>query len=100
MDKMNKNKFLAAVAEKAGVTWKEAGAAWNAVCSIAVEQLRGTGVVTLPGLVKLTVKEVPATPERKGKHPFTGEDHVFPAKPASKRLKASAPKGLKDAVLD
>ena len=96
---MTKSTFLSTIAERADVTKKEAGAMWDAVCGIAAEQLRGAGVIVVPGLVRMSVKEIPASPERKGKHPFTGEDHVFQAKPASKRLKATIPKALKDAVL-
>jgi hypothetical protein len=72
---------------------------WDVVCDITAKQLKGAGVMVLPGLVRMSVKDIPAQPERKGKHPFTGEDHVFQAKPASKRLKATIPKVIKDAVL-
>jgi len=99
MNRMNKSNSLSTVAEKTGITKKEADAPWNAICSVTAEQLRELGIITLPGLIKLIVKEVPATPARKGKHPFTGEDHVFPAKPASRRLKATVLKGFKDGVL-
>ena len=96
---MTKGKLLSTIAEKTGITKKDAGVMWDTVCEIAAKQLRGTGVVTFPGLIKMTVKDIPAQVERKGKHPFTGEDHVFQAKSASKRLKATIPKVLKDAVL-
>jgi nucleoid DNA-binding protein len=99
MDKMTKSAFLVAIAERTGVTKKDAEATWNVIRDIAIEQLHGTGVITLPALVKFTIKDVPAQPERKGKHPFTGEDHVFPAKPASKKLKATIPKAFKDKAL-
>jgi nucleoid DNA-binding protein len=88
------------LAERTDTTKKEATAAWNVIRDIAIEQLHETGVITLPGLVKFTIKDVPAQPERKGKHPFTGKDHVFPAKPASKRLKATIPKAFKDTALE
>ena len=99
MEKMTKSKFLSALAERTGTSKKEASDAWDAVCAIAAEQAEGAGVITLPGLVKFTVKDIPASPERKGIHPFTKEPHTFPAKPASKRLKATIPKSFKDKVL-
>ncbi len=96
---MTKSRFLSTIAERAEISKKDAGSVWDIVCDIAVNQLRGTGVMILPSLVKITVRDIPAQAERKGKHPFTGEDHVFQAKSASKRLKATIPKGFKDAVL-
>ena len=54
--------------------------------------------VGVPGLLKLTVAKKPATKERKGVNPFTGEEMVFKAKPASRRVKILALKGLKDKV--
>lgn len=96
---MTKSQYLQALAEKTGVSKKDASDFHDAVCQIAAEELSKTGTVVLPGLVKFVVKEIPASKERKGKHPFTGKDHVFPAKPASKRLKAVIPKGFKDGAL-
>src|SRR3990167_4614234 len=37
---------------------------------------RGPGKFILPGLMKIHVVKKPATPARKGKNPFTGEDTV------------------------
>jgi nucleoid DNA-binding protein len=99
MDKMTKSAFLIAISERTDVTKKEAETTWNTIRDIAIEQLHGTGVVTLPGLIKFTIKDVPAQAKRTGKHPFTGKDHVFPAKPASKKLKVVVPKAFKDAAL-
>lgn len=99
MKAMTKSQYLSALAEKTGLSKKEATAVHDAVRQIATEELKRTGTIVLPGLVKFVVKDIPATKERKGKHPFTGKDHVFPAKAASKRLKATIPKGFKDAAL-
>ena len=97
---MNKSAFLSTIADKVDITNKEAGVIWDTICGIAVEQLRETGVVILPTLIRITIKDIPAQAKRVGKHPFTGkEDHVFPAKPASKKLKVTIPKALKDATL-
>ena len=52
----------------------------------------------LPGLLKITVKKVPAKKARKGINPFTGEPTVFKAKPASKKVKITPLKNLKDMV--
>jgi nucleoid DNA-binding protein len=59
---------------------------------------RGTGQFTVPGLCKITVQRKPATKERKGINPFTGEETVFKAKPARNVVKIRALKALKDMV--
>ena len=56
------------------------------------------GIFTVPGLMKLRVVKKPATKARKGINPFTGEEMMFKAKPASKTVKVAALKGLKDMV--
>ena len=53
---------------------------------------------TVPGLLKLRVVKKPARKARKGTNPFTGEEMMFKAKPATKVVKVSALKGLKDMV--
>jgi nucleoid DNA-binding protein len=42
---------------------------------------------SLPGILKITVVKKPATKQRKGINPFTGEEAIFRAKPARKVLK-------------
>ena len=60
---------------------------------------KGAREFTLPGLLKLSVQNVPAKKKRFGKDPFTGEERWFEPKPASVRIKARAMKKLKDAAL-
>lgn len=60
---------------------------------------KGAGEFTLPGLLKISVQKVPAKPKRKGINPFTKQEQVFAAKPATVRIKARALKKLKDAAL-
>jgi DNA-binding protein HU-beta len=59
---------------------------------------RGPGEFVVPGLVKLRVVKKPATKERQGINPFTKEPITIPAKPASKKVRATALKALKDLV--
>ena len=59
---------------------------------------RGPGVFTVPGLMKIKVVKKPATKEREGTNPFTGEKMVFKAKPASKKVRALPLKALKSMV--
>ncbi|WP_416046931.1 HU family DNA-binding protein [Cupriavidus basilensis] len=60
---------------------------------------KGAGEFTLPGLLKVTALQVPATKKRFGKNPFTGEDQWFAAKPATVKVKVRPLKKLKDAAL-
>jgi nucleoid DNA-binding protein len=48
--------------------------------------------------MKIKVVNKPARPARMGVNPFTGEEMMFKAKPASKGVKVLALKGLKDMV--
>jgi len=95
---MTKSEFVSAVAEKTGLSRKQASGALEAVQNIVANQLKGSGEVTIPGLIKLTLSEKPATPERPGINPFTKEPITIKAKPARKVVKARPIKALKDSV--
>jgi hypothetical protein len=60
---------------------------------------KGLGEFTLPGLLKITAQNVPAKKKRMGKDPFTGQERMFAAKPATTKIKTRALKKLKDAAL-
>jgi nucleoid DNA-binding protein len=60
---------------------------------------RGLGEFVLPGLAKFQAQKVPAKPKRKGINPFTKEEVVFAAKPASVKVKVRPLKKVKDAAL-
>ncbi len=51
---------------------------------------RGPGKFVMPGLMKISVVKKPATPARRGRNPFTGEDVMFKAKPARRVIKVRA----------
>lgn len=57
---------------------------------------KGPGVFAVPGLMKITVTQKPATKARKGINPFTKEEQMFKAKPARKVIKVRPLKALKD----
>jgi nucleoid DNA-binding protein len=61
-------------------------------------KVRGPGVFTLPGLLKIMVVKKPSRPAREGINPFTGEKTMFKAKPARKVVKIRALKKLKEMV--
>ncbi len=98
--RMSKSQFVATLAEKSGITKKQAAAALKSMSEMVVHQLgkHGPGEVLIPGLLKLNVVIKPATPERQGINPFTKEPTIFKAKPARKVVKARPLKSLKDAI--
>ena len=59
---------------------------------------KGVGSFTLPGLIKIEKKKVPAQAARKNvPNPFKpGEVRDIPAKPAHSKIKVKALKALKD----
>jgi nucleoid DNA-binding protein len=59
---------------------------------------RGAGEFTIPGILKITTVNKPARKARKGINPFTGEETVFKAKPASIAVKIRPLKKLKESA--
>lgn len=98
--KLTKSQFVAEIAQKSGLSRKDASAALDAISAVVIEQLgaKGPGEVVIPGLLKLNKVEKPAVPERQGVNPFTKEPTVFKAKPASRSVRARPVKALKDAI--
>ena len=97
----SKTGLAAHVADLAGVEPKAAKAVLAALEATIFASIhkKGLGEFTLPGLLKISAQAVPAKKKRLGKDPFTGEERMFAAKPASTRVKARALKKLKDAAL-
>ena len=95
---LTKSEFIATVAQKAGIEKKQANAVIVAMSEIVVDQLKKSGEVTLPGLLKMRVRVRPATAEREGLHPITKQPTIFKAKPERRVVKAAPVKALKDAV--
>ena len=93
-----KAELIRQISEDTGLSKREVDAVFDSLNIAMRKSLRGTGFFTLPGLLKLKVVKKPATKARKGVNPFTGEQMTFKAKPASKRVRASALKGLKAMV--
>ena len=98
---LSKSALIAHLAEQASVEAKHVKAVLAALEHTVLGAVRkkGAGNFTLPGLFKINAVQVPAKPKRKGKNPFTGEEQVFAAKPATVKVKVRALKKLKDAAL-
>lgn len=96
-----KSGLLLKLAEISGVEAKEVKKVFAALEALTLASVskKGLGEFTLPGLMKVVAVKVPAKPKRKGINPFTGQEQVFAAKPATTRVKVRPLKKLKDAAL-
>ena len=88
---LTKSQIAAAVAEKAGITKKQAGEVLATLCDLAYKNAKNT--FTLPGIGKLVLVNRKA---RIGRNPATGEEIKIPAK---KVVKFRVAKAAKDAIL-
>ena len=95
---LTKSELFTELAERTELTRKQVGALFSALDEVIDKNLRGAGVFTLPSLLKLKVIKKPATKARKGTNPFTGEEMMFKAKPAMRKVKALPLKKLKEMV--
>lgn len=95
-----KAEIVTSLSEKTGLTKKQVNGLFEELAGLIKKDLgkRGSGMFTVPGLVKLKVKRKPATKARKGINPFTGEPTTFKAKPARNVVKATPLKAVKDMV--
>ena len=89
---MNKTELVAAVAEQAGLSKKDAEAAVKAFTDVVAEALKAGDKIQLVGFGTFEVSERAA---REGRNPRTGETMIIEA---SKTPKFKAGKALKDLV--
>ena len=97
-DPYTKSQLLSAIAEDTGLSKKEVSTVFDSLSGVIEQHIkkRGPGTCTIPGLMKIKTQRKPATKERKGINPFTGEETVFKAKPARTVVKVQPLKALKD----
>lgn len=89
---MNKTELVAAIAEKAQITRKDADAALKAFTDVVSDELKKGEKIQLVGFGTFEVSERPA---REGRNPRTGEAMTIAA---SKQPKFKPGKALKDAI--
>ena len=97
---MTKAQVVAELASATELDKKSVNRVFESLQELIRKQLsaRGPGEFVVPGLVKLRAVKKPATKERQGINPFTKEPITIAAKPASKKVRATALKALKDLV--
>ena len=89
---MNKTELVAAIAEKAGISKKDAEASVKAFTDVVAEELKNGEKIQLVGFGTFEVSERAA---REGRNPQTGDTMKIEA---CKAPKFKAGKALKDAV--
>lgn len=95
---MTKSAMMSSIAETTELSKKDVIAVFDALSLIINGHIRknAAGVCTIPGLMKIKTVRKPARKARKGINPFTGEETMFKAKPASTAVKILALKKMKD----
>jgi nucleoid DNA-binding protein len=97
---MTKTELFAALAESTGLTKAQVVSLFDELAALIKKELgeEGAGVISVSNLLKVKVVRKPATPEHKGINPFTKEEMIVKAKPASNAVKLVALSGLKELV--
>jgi len=93
-----KSEILTQISKDTGLSRKQVGGVFDSLNTVIKKSLKGNGLFTMPGLLKMKVVKRPATKAREGVNPFTGEKMMFKAKPASKKVRVMPLKSLKGMV--
>jgi DNA-binding protein HU-beta len=93
-----KSEVLTQISKDTSLSRKQVASVFDSLGGVIKKSLRGNGLFTMPGLMKLKVVKKPATKTREGINPFTGEKMTFKAKPASKKVRVLPLKSLKAMV--
>jgi nucleoid DNA-binding protein len=98
--RMTKAQIIAELSEKTGLAKKDVQGVFAVMLELIKRELgkKGPGEFVVPDMMKLKIRNIAARKERKGIDPFTKEERIFPAKPASKKVRATPLKKLKDLV--
>lgn len=99
--KYTKTQIVEHIAESTELTKAQVGSVIDSlgeVINLHIKK-RSVGEFVLPGVLKITTVKKPAVKARKGINPFTKEEQMFKAKPASTVVKVRPLKGLKDMAL-
>ena len=97
-EKYTKSQIVNEIAEKTTLNKKEVAAVLSELDVLIERHIkkRSCGEFLLPGLLKIVTVKKPAVKARKGTNPFTGEEMMFKAKPATTIVKVRALKKLKE----
>jgi DNA-binding protein HU-beta len=93
-----KSEIVAQICKDTKLSRKQVVGVFDSLNGVIRKSLRGAGLFTMPGLLKMKVVKKPATPAREGINPFTKQPTTFKAKPASKKVRVLPLKSLKGFV--
>jgi nucleoid DNA-binding protein len=98
--RLTKSQVIAELADITELDKKSINKVFDGLTELIKKQLgpRGPGEFVIPGLLKLRAVKKPATKDRPGINPFTKQPIIIKGKPASKKIRATALKSLKDLV--
>lgn len=98
--RMTKAAIITELADRTELTKKQIAAVFDGLQAMIKRELgrRGPGEFVIPDMLKLKVRKVPARKGAKVRIPSTGET-IIKDIPASKKLRATPLKKLKDLVL-
>ena len=94
----SKSEIYSIIADHVGITKKEVAAVFDTMSQIIEADLKkgAVGSFNVPGMMKVVVQNKKAVKARKGINPFTGEETMFKAKPASVAVKVRPLKKMKE----
>lgn len=100
-ERLTKTQILEQIAASTELSRKQVASVLDSLSEVIGAHLdkKAVGEFVLPGLLKISTVKKPAVKARKGISPFTKEEVMFKAKPASTVVKVRALKKLKDMVL-
>ena len=95
-----KGDCYATIAEHVGIHRRDVAGVFHVMGGMIKSDLSksGSGVFTVPGLMRITVKRKPATKARPGINPFTKEPITIKAKPARNVVRVRPLRALKEMV--
>jgi len=96
----SKSDVYSTIAQHVGIHRRDVAAVFHAMGGMIKADLSksGSGVFSVPGLMRITVKRKPATKERQGINPFTKEPMTIKAKPARNVVRIRPLRVLKEMV--
>jgi nucleoid DNA-binding protein len=97
-ERWSKTQILNEISERVEISRKHVGAVMAELEGIIARHIgkSGPGEFVMPGLFKINTVKKPAQKARKGIDPFTKQERMFAAKPASVKVKVRPLKKLKD----
>jgi nucleoid DNA-binding protein len=95
-----KSGFFQTIAEHVGISRRDVAGVFHVMGSMIKADLSksGSGIFTVPGLMRITMKRKPATKARPGINPFTKEPITIKAKPARNVVRVRPLRGLREMV--